>query len=1226
VVTSVTVERADGRMLNFTQNGGVWTPDSDVDIELTNSGSTWTLTDHDDTVETYTTTSTGAEALLDSIRARNGYTETLTYNSTNRLVSVRDSYNRALALTYNGNLLKTVLTPDGLVLTYTFNSSGVSPGVNDRLASVSYSTSPATHQTYLYENPAIPFGLTGIIDENGNRYASWTYDSSGRGLTSQRGSNADLTTISYDDTTADRTVTNALGEQEIYHFTTLQNVPKVTEIDRQASATTAPASRLLTYDANGYTASQTDWNGNLTNYTNDSHGDLLSINEALGTPQARMTTITYDSGFVHLPDQIVIPDLTTSYTYDSNGNPLTKTLTDTTTQSVPYATHGQTRTWRYSWSNFLLTSAINPRGSTERTSFGYDSSGALRLITNALGQKTQITKHLPGGLPQTIIDLNGVATNLAYDSRQRLLSSAMTTSAGGLTTSFTYDRAGNLTKVTLPDGSALSNVYDTAHRLISVRDLFNQTIAYTLDGLGDRTLTRVLNATNTVQRRHSGVFDALGRVLQDIRGVGQKTSYAYDNNGNAISITDPLAHVTTQGFDALNRLAQLTQPSPVGGTIATTYDSHDQPLTVTAPNGGVTSYIYDGFGDVIQQISPDSQTTVYHHDADGGLTQKKDARGAIVNYTYDALDRILTASYPADPGENVAYTYDQSGHGFGIGRLTSLADAVGTLSRSYDQRGNIVNETRTTSVAPLSTSDAYDAASRIASITYPSGWAVSYTRDIMGRIIAVSAAAPPSSTPITVLSNINYEPFGPANSLTLGNGVIETRSFDLDYRMKNLVDAGNATLQNLSYGYDAADNVLSITDGVSSANSQTLQYDVLDRLISATGSYGNLHYTYDTVGNRLTQTVGSATTSYNYNANSNRLAAIVTGATHQTVGTSAAGNITSFSPALGPVSTLTYNQANRLATVSGTGPPAHYTYDGFGQRLQKMTAGTTLYGYDLNGHLLEESAGSTITDYIYMDGRPIATLTPSTGALAFLIDDRLGTPQRAADSAQNVVWSATYQPFGITTPTGSITQNIRLPGQYADDESGFDYNYFRDYVPGLGRYLESDPIGLNSGPNTYTYVGNNPSAYTDISGLDGEWLCAKVGDCSQVSKASTVLSRQLGLNPGAFDKSRFSSKEKCDLLAMTVCTGASVFAPPGWEIPLGVSCAAHAPLVCQAINGGEEWPWQLHYGCEEICGTPQIPVPGSKGLQFCAGEAIGALQTKFCQRVCPKSAEYRIFQ
>jgi YD repeat-containing protein len=263
---------------------------------------------------------------------------------------------------------------------------------------------------------------------------------------------------------------------------------------------------------------------------------------------------------------------------------------------------------------------------------------------------------------------------------------------------------------------------------------------------------------------------------------------------------------------------------------------------VTAPNGGVTSYIYDGFGDVIQQISPDSQTTVYHHDADGGLTQKKDARGAIVNYTYDALDRILTASYPADPGENVAYTYDQSGHGFGIGRLTSLADAVGTLSRSYDQRGNIVNETRTTSVAPLSTSDAYDAASRIASITYPSGWAVSYTRDIMGRIIAVSAAAPPSSTPITVLSNINYEPFGPANSLTLGNGVIETRSFDLDYRMKNLVDAGNATLQNLSYGYDAADNVLSITDGVSSANSQTLQYDVLDRLISATGSYGNLHY------------------------------------------------------------------------------------------------------------------------------------------------------------------------------------------------------------------------------------------------------------------------------------------------------------------------------------------------------------------------------------------------
>jgi RHS repeat-associated protein len=175
---------------------------------------------------------------------------------------------------------------------------------------------------------------------------------------------------------------------------------------------------------------------------------------------------------------------------------------------------------------------------------------------------------------------------------------------------------------------------------------------------------------------------------------------------------------------------------------------------------------------------------------------------------------------------------------------------------------------------------------------------------------------------------------------------------------------------------------------------------------------------------------------------------------------------------------------NRLATVTTSRTPAQYTYDAFGQRLIKVTTGTTLYGFDLSGHLLEESAGSaSITDYIYLDGRPVATLTPSTGALAFLLDDRLGTPQVAADGGQNIVWSATYQPFGLTGPiSGSIVQNLRLPGQYADMESGFNYNYFRDYVPGLGRYLESDPIGLSGGLNTYNYVNGNPLTNVDAQG------------------------------------------------------------------------------------------------------------------------------------------------
>ena len=105
-------------------------------------------------------------------------------------------------------------------------------------------------------------------------------------------------------------------------------------------------------------------------------------------------------------------------------------------------------------------------------------------------------------------------------------------------------------------------------------------------------------------------------------------------------------------------------------------------------------------------------------------------------------------------------------------------------------------------------------------------------------------------------------------------------------------------------------------------------------------------------------------------------------------------------------------------------------------------------------------------------------------SLYYIHNDHLGTPQVVTNEDQNVVWQADYQPFGeVDVTVNTLDQEARFPGQYTDDATGLHYNYFRDYDPSIGRYIQSDPIGLNGGINTYGYVGGNPTGAVDPLGL-----------------------------------------------------------------------------------------------------------------------------------------------
>ncbi len=437
--------------MDYNSNIGWYVYTHDMDFTLThtgsNTGSIWVLSDSDDTIWTYTQIS-GQVAVLSSIQYRGGYTQTLSYNSSNQLASVTDSYGRSLLFTYQNGVLQTMTAPDGGVYTYLYQTPPnggssllvrvVKPGVSP--------TSPP--QNYLYQNSSFPMALTGIVDDDGNQYASFSYEQYGRPVTSQHAGGADSTTVAYNDTTNARTVTNALGEQQTYLFSQQQGSRKVTEIDRVADASTPAASYHYSYDSNGFLDGTTDWNGVVTSWTNNARGEPLSITYAKGTPQARTVTYTWHATF-RLPIEIVEPGRTTSFTYDANGNLLTKAATDTTTATTPYSTNGTTRTWSYSYSaTGQRLTATDPDGNV--TTYGYDASGTLVSVTNALGQVTQVTSHDGAGRPLTTVDANGVTTTLAYAPQGWLTSTAVAGPAGTETTTIAYDAIGQITEITSP--------------------------------------------------------------------------------------------------------------------------------------------------------------------------------------------------------------------------------------------------------------------------------------------------------------------------------------------------------------------------------------------------------------------------------------------------------------------------------------------------------------------------------------------------------------------------------------------------------------------------------------------------------------------------------------------------------------------------------------------------------------------------------------------------------
>jgi len=113
----------------------------------------------------------------------------------------------------------------------------------------------------------------------------------------------------------------------------------------------------------------------------------------------------------------------------------------------------------------------------------------------------------------------------------------------------------------------------------------------------------------------------------------------------------------------------------------------------------------------------------------------------------------------------------------------------------------------------------------------------------------------------------------------------------------------------------------------------------------------------------------------------------------------------------------------------------------------------------------------------------------SSAKAYYVHSDQIDTAKLITNDAGQAVWKLDLEPFGANLPDenphgqGAFLYNNRFPGQYFDRETGLHYNYYRDYDPQTGRYIQSDPIGLLGGINTFNYVEANPVRHTDTLGL-----------------------------------------------------------------------------------------------------------------------------------------------
>lgn len=765
-------------------------------------------------------------------------------------------------------------------------------------------------------------------------------------------------------------------------------------------------------------------------------------------------------------------------------------------------------------------------GEAARTSrVKYDTLGRFPIsTTNNLGHTSRAEFDEVSGAITKRTDPNGLYQIVRYDSLQRVRQEIDAT--GVVTATQTdFSSSGELAfTVTKQVGTLPPTV--SAHDAAGRPRWQSSTgfegkaviVEFGYDALGRLVRSTIPRFKGDQARSTVRRYDELDRQIEERRPDGVILSTRYE--GLKTIAIDPLKRETVIEKDARGRTALTVDP--LKGRTQFEFDASGKATRIVNALGHVSTAEYNLAGQRIALDDPTLGRWIYKYNGFGELVEQTDARGEVVNLKYDGLGRLVERRSKTDVAN---YEFDQGPSA--IGRLVAVKSSQGaTRAINYDRYGRVGSVDLQVGTDRSRIEQSYDDLSRPLERKYSSGLIVANAYDNGGfwRRVLISGSAQAK----TAWESLNVDALGRVTEERLGNGVVNTQTFDVDSGRLTASVARSPTgtaIQDFTLDYDLVGNVLQRADR---ANKKTerFEYDTLNRITSAAHVLGGerVMVSYDPLGNILQK---SNTGTYQY-CDSERTRTLCglrdSNGAQSAFSYDASGNMVQLGD-----KKLAYDAEGRVTSISnGQRNQSSFRYGADGELItQQSRSGETRFEVTYLGdteivreayappfnptpertrvrHFISAPTGTLgffettywhfpfrhaapMYSMLVMDN-PLRSSEVSTG-MTYFVKDQLGSLRATLNDRGDVLERFDYDPWGKRRQVDqgayfSVRQGFT--GHEHLDNLDLVHMGGRVYSPSLARFVSPDPFiqfaGYSQSHNRYSYVLNNPLSLIDPTG------------------------------------------------------------------------------------------------------------------------------------------------